>query len=392
MTKPIRSSHVHAVVGGQFGSEGKGLIVGHIARHYNRHIRVGAANAGHTIYTQDPVSDEPVKHVMQQIPCAAYANPFATLLLGPGALITPHILAEELTRLGNWRIHQGMYPEPLLIIDPRAHVITADHIEREKLGDLQARIGSTSATANEGIGEAAADRVLRAPSAVTAERYFDPIDKKGLDLGDGNGLLRACDIPGLYLGDVPKLIWGQRHPAVGGVLLEGTQGDGLSNITGQFPYVTSRGTSASSLAADCGIGPTYISRVTMVCRTYPIRVAGNSGPFHPGSSEIDWTSIGVDEDTERTTVTKKVRRVATFSLDQVAEAALHNSATDIALTFCDYLDPALTGVTGSWDWKRLARTSPAVFDLVESIQEETDTPVRYLGTGPHHIIELEQEA
>ena len=75
-----------ALVGGQFGSEGKGLIAGHIAKQYPAHVRVGAANAGHTVYTGANLDRGPVvtkiaeKHVMQQVPCAAYANPKAGIL------------------------------------------------------------------------------------------------------------------------------------------------------------------------------------------------------------------------------------------------------------------------------------------------------------------------
>lgn len=137
---------VCAVVGGQFGSEGKGLVVGHIAKEYNHHVRVGAANAGHTLYTEDGegvVASEAgsnwerrwEKHVMQQVPCAAYANPNAELYIGPGALISPGIFADELDLLGEWRDRCGLAPK-VVWVDARAHVITDEHILLEQASSL----------------------------------------------------------------------------------------------------------------------------------------------------------------------------------------------------------------------------------------------------------------
>jgi adenylosuccinate synthase len=364
----VEEDVICAVVGGQYGSEGKGLIVGHIAHDYDHHVRVGAANAGHTVYTIDKRrldgrgEGDPEKHVMQQIPCAAYANPEADLYVGPGALISPEIFARELDLLDRWRKAHDL-PFKRVRVDPRAHVIHELQIEREQRTDLAARIGSTSTIAKEGIGVAAADRLLRDPDCLTvAEWYRDEVV-----IGDA---IELVNVP-LMLG------------ANGSVLLEGTQGYGLSNTTGDFPYVTSRNTTAAGLCADAGVPCT--DRVILVCRTFPIRVAGNSGPFHRGSEEITWESINVDPEKERTTVTKKVRRVATFSLDQVAEAAMVNGATEIALTFADYLSPRLYGVTELDELDTDADKD--LLQLVDDIQTYTGLPVTFLGTGPHSVIE-----
>ena len=69
------------------------------------------------------------------------------------------------------------------------------------------------------------------------------------------------------------------------ILLEGTQGTGLSIFHGDYPSVTSRDTTVSGCLSEAGIGPRRVNRIVLVCRTYPIRVGGQSGDF---SKEIDW--------------------------------------------------------------------------------------------------------
>lgn len=347
---------VCALVGGQFGSEGKGLILSKIAREYDNHVRVGAANAGHTIY-----DDDGEKHVMQQLPCAAYANPNADLWIGPGAQIKPDIFRKEIEVLDAWRHDRG-YGKARINVDHRAHVIQPVHVEMEAQSTLQERIGSTSATAREGIGSAQAARVMRDETCVQAGDWsWEP--------GDG-----------VVLTDVPAELAENDS-----ILLEGTQGTGLSLTTGDFPYVTSRNTTAAGLAADCGVAPNRLYRIIVVCRTYPIRVAGNSGPFHPASRGITWEDIDVDSETERTTVTKKIRRVATFSIEQVQEACYLNGATEIALTFMDYLDPMIGGERGDWDD---LRGYPKISNFVSGVESETNVNVTMLGTGPNSVIHL----
>lgn len=356
--------------------EGKGAVVAHIAKEYRHHVRVGAANAGHTLYTKGvPTGGDWTyeKHVMQQVPCAAYANPEAILYIGPGAQISPGIFAAEVDRLAAWRSARGMRPAHLFV-DRRAHLITVGHIAREAESGLAERIGSTSTIAREGIGAAQAARVMREDSCVTAGDLYDDV---------------ASDLP-LVLTDVPRMLHlaGLRE----NVLLEGTQGTGLSLTTGHFPYTTSRNTTAAGLCADAGVAPTRLDRVVLVCRTYPIRVAGNSGPFHPGSEEIDWEDIGVDPESERTTVTRKIRRVATFSVGQVQEAVRLNGATEIALMFCDYVEPKIAGVRGVGNEATIRADLPKLYELVKNIEIATGVPVTMLGTGPHTMIDVRRAA
>jgi adenylosuccinate synthase len=305
---------------------------------------------------------------MQQLPCAAYAHPEAKLVLGAGAMISREILEAEIERNAEWRKARGLMPMRLFI-DHRAHVVEPLHIQQEQQTDLAERIGSTSTVAREGIGAAQAARVLRTDYSMAVDYAV--------------GLVR----PGVVLCDTVELL----HQAMAfqaDILLEGTQGTGLSNITGQYPYVTSRCTTAAGLIADCGVAPSDLDGVVLVCRSYPIRVAGNSGPFWPDSREISWSDIGVDPESERTTVTKKVRRVATFSLEQVEQAARLNGATCIALTFTDYLDRSIAGRAGYVFGAGLGNYDQ-VGGLTDAIEAKTGVPVVFLGTGPDTVIERE---
>jgi adenylosuccinate synthase len=366
---------ITVLVGGQYGSEGKGLIAGHIALAHKHHIRVGAANAGHTVYTFDGdefTGPRHEKHVLQQVPCGGYTNPDADLYIGPGAVISSDILRAELSQLRAWRLYNG-FREPVLYIDPRAHVITEDHILEEQGSGLAERIGSTSTIAREGIGSAQAARVMRRSDCLLAGDYYD---HAGVAAG-----IRLANVP-IMLSTLPK-------NDANRVLVEGTQGFGLSLTTGDFPYVTSRNTTAPGILADCGLPMKRVDKVIAVFRTYPIRVAGPSGPFHPESEEISWSDIGIDPENERTTVTKKVRRVATFAYQQAWEACKVNGANRIALTFCDYVDPQIFGLTGNWmrHGEELPRF-PRVHQMVDQLEYETDIPVAMLGTGPTTVINL----
>ena len=346
-----RRPRLAAVVGGQFGSEGKGNVVAHIADRFATHVRVGSANAGHTFYVDGQ------RLVCQQLPVAAYANPQAVCVLGPGALISPGILAAEVARNREWRRQRSLAPLDL-VVDGRAHLIGDEQVGRERAGDLAARIGSTSATAGEGIGVAQADRVLRAERCVRAD---DP----------------DADLPaGVRVIDTVRLLADRE---TSGVLLEGTQGTGLSLTTGLFPFVTSRGTSASGLAADCGVPARRLQHVVMVCRTFPIRVAGNSGPFWEGSREITWEQVGVTP--ERTTVTGKPRRVASLSVEQVRYASQVNGATELVLMFGDYVNPGVYASTGR-DEDVGTPLGARLEAMIDAIEDACRLPVTAVGTGP----------
>lgn len=336
-----------AVIGGQYGSEGKGVMVAHLAMQYDMHVRVGSPNAGHTFYWGG------AKHVMQSIPCG-WINPEAAIIIGRGALINMELLMRELKHIETW------YPRfrGRLFIDAKAGVLDERFHEMEGgvNGEMHHRIGSTG----EGVGPARIARINRDPEGF---RMFEDVVKEYK--------LEEC----MWV-DTPELI-AKWQDGGHDVLLEGTQGSGLSLIHGPWPYVTSIDTNAAQILAECGIAPNRLDRVLLVVRTYPIRVAGNSGPMH---NEISWDNISerMGRPTqEKTTVTKKVRRISEWDEGLLKQSILLNNPSSIALTFADYLDPSIEGVSQPHELKK----SAPVMDFIKRIEDEYQVPISMVGTG-----------
>jgi len=334
---------VDVLIGGQFGSEGKGNIVGHIAPEYDLLVRVGGPNAGHLVYA------EPKPEKYYHLPSGTRRAPNAKLLLGPGAVIYPKKLLEE--------IAEHKIDAERLTIDPRAMIITdADREEEAK------RFGSISSTA-QGVGIASA-RKMTGRSDYKEERAAF--------------LARDCDVLQPYLRSARQvladaMVAGQR------ILLEGTQGTALSLHHGDYPHVTTRDTTVSGCLADAGIPPSNIRKVIMVCRTYPIRVGGPSGPM---AHEVNMAEIhgrsGIPleelEKTERTTTTDRPRRIAEFDWLQFRDSVQLNGPTDIALTFVDYF------AVKNRDAFRFEQLSQETISFVEEIERISGRPVSLLST------------
>lgn len=290
---------VTAIVGLQYGSEGKGHLAHLLASVTDAAIRTGGPNAGHTL------THRGTTYKMRQIPCA-FVNPAALLLIGPGGFITPDVLAAEAATLRD----AGHQLAGRLYVHTAAGIIEPRHRDTETAAGLTDRIGSTG----EGVGAATAERALR--TLATAGQHPELLPPEATLIG-----------PAEYLDLVHDL-----HDRGGRIVLEGTQGAHLSVYHGPYPAVTSRDTTAASLAGAAGIAPTMVENVVGVARAFPIRVAGNSGPL---PHETDFAALGVPA--EHTTVTGRVRRVAHFDPIAFRQAVQLNRPTDLALTFGDYL-------------------------------------------------------
>lgn len=302
---PTHNELVDVIIGGQFGSEGKGQIAAHISPEYDCLMRVGGPNAGHTVF------EKPFNHVFHLLPSGTSRAANAKLLIGPGAVLNLNKILDEIRFFG---IEKGR-----LLIDENAVIISKEDIEAEtKIKDI---ISSTA----QGVGAATATNII--------SRLF------GEDKHKAKHFLKELRP---YLGSTHEELE-RLYQSGKKVLLEGTQGTGLSLHHGLYPHVTSRDTTVAGCLSEAGISPKRVRKIIMVTRTYPIRVGGNSGPF--GSNEIDMKTVaersGKNSEElikkEITTTTKKNRRIAEFSWSLFRKACELNSPTDIALTFTDYI-------------------------------------------------------
>jgi adenylosuccinate synthase len=337
---------VDVLVGGQYGSEGKGNVAFYLAGEYEVLVRVGGPNAGHKV----PL---PTPYTHRSLPSGTMANPDASLVIGPGATIDIDVLLAE--------IAASAVEATRLTIDPQAMII--EDVDRVAERALVASIGSTG----KGGGAAAARRIVGRHSKPPA-------------------------VPVRLARDVPELQAYVRSSAdvledayrdSGRILLEGTQGTALSLFHGHYPYVTSRDTTTAGCLAEAGIGPHRLRRVILVNRTYPIRVQspddGTSGPM---SQEISYDLLtersGISRETlvatEKGSVTGNQRRFGEFDWYLLRRAVELNGATDVALTFTDYLDVA------NQNARRFEQLTPDTIRFIEEVERVAGIPVSLIGT------------
>ena len=351
--------HAVALIGAQYGSEGKGLVAAAIANDYDSHVRVGGPNAGHTFYFDEQ------KFVARSVPIG-WINPDARVFIGPGAVIDLNVLREELAMIEE----AGYSVRDRLMVDSRAVIIShAQHMaEGGTSGRAHAQIGSTG----EGVGLARMAKINRDTLIGT-----DSAPYRCTRVANEEG---EFETEGIEVGDVAAELHTRLREG-SKVLLEGAQGCGLSLTLGDWPHVTSADTNAAQLASDAGISPSDVSHSILVARTYPIRVAGPSGPLY---GETTFEEIGVPE--ERTTVTKKVRRVGAWNPEQVRYSCQVNYPSLLVITFIDYLWPETKGTT---NWRSLP---PAALEWVKTQEDLIEAPIVAVGTGPDAYCPLKQHA
>jgi adenylosuccinate synthase len=340
-----RARGITAVYGGQVGSEGKGAIVGYLARRYNYAAAACTfmTNAGHTWMDDDE------KIVVQQLPVGIVSPDIEHIVIGPGSAITLSQLEKE------FRLYDEKYDVTRrLRIHPRAVII--DEIHKQIEGEVTKRVGSTM----KGCGAALADKALRHPRVRLAQ-----------------------DIPYLkeFLTDTSVLLNNLIQDGRG-ILVEGSQGFDLDINHGiQYPNCTSRQTTPQQVVADLGLDMRDVVRNVAVTRSYPIRVGniveagievGNSGVF--GGKELTWEEVTERSGyptplSEVTTVTQRVRRVFEIDFARLGYMDLLTKPTDYALTFADYIDYAMAGIRGSLDSG--LRNFPKLTQFINQITQAT---------------------
>jgi adenylosuccinate synthase len=330
---------VTIVVGGQYGSEGKGKAVALLARQSAAPwlVRCGGPNSGHTV----TIGGRDV--ILRQVACTSEPDR-AHFCLAAGCVIDEPTLIRELDFLAIGRDR--------IIVDPRAVVVTDADREQEALS--LTRIGSTCS----GTGAAQVRRMSRGPDVLLAANSMT--------------IKNRCRVE-----TVAPLLH-QIADSGGQVIVEGTQGFALSLLHGRdYPFVTSRDTTAAGFAMEVGLSPRLIDEIVMVIRTFPIRVGGTSGPF---LHELTWEDVArlsgsPEVIPEYTSVTKKLRRVARFDLSAVKLACQYNRPTSLALMGLDRLNFKNLNVAEWGDLTDCARS------FINGIESSTGVPVTIVGTG-----------
>jgi len=338
------------VVDLQFGSTGKGLIAGWLAKRmgYDTAVCAFSTNAGHTY-----IDGARGIHVMtQQLPTAITSPTVKNILIGPGAAIHADTLAAEIDRY--WQFVENKQ----IFIHPHAAVVEDYHADYE-MADGRTKMGSTA----KGVGEAYVERIRRDPSKpnTVAHRWgakSHPLHQYITTQERYREILRGSE----------------------NVLVEGAQGFSLSMYHGHYPYTTSRDVTPLQIAADCALPTGWMRfvRVIGTARTFPIRVNnrdGSSGPGYEDQVELQWgEGLLRNVEPELTTVTKLPRRIFTFSQQQLEEAIFHCGTgfqvVPLFLNFANYFEHGDDLST--------------LIDQIEASRSKMLVPprVRWLGFGP----------
>jgi len=330
----LQSKKLNILLGGQFGSEGKGLVGSYLgaSNHIDIAVTNAAPNAGHTIYWQGR------KLITKHLPVAGVMQPRSTIYLCAGAIINPDILFEEMALC-------DVDPDRVCI-SPNAAVITPQDVADESVG-AAVKISSTQ----NGVGKALQRKINRSALLAKDCAKLVPMVR---DIGLPFLLAQGCT-----------------------ALMEVPQGLGLGINSGFYPHCTSRDISVSQALNDAGLHPKWLGKVIVCTRTYPIRVGnlqdsagtdvGYSGPFYSDSVETSWEALGLEK--EYTTRTNRVRRVAAFSMQQYKDMLQALCPDYLVLNFANYL--SLSAL------KSLLLTLPEVTHLGFGPSPEDVVPVQY---------------
>lgn len=374
------SGKFHALYDSDWGSSGKGAAITRLAELMaipNASCNHGP-NAGHFVESEDGS-----RLLLKALPSPAALNGLLGLAkprlwVGPNSGFEEAQLLSEIMACG--------YDDPVALgcinIHSRAVVVEQLHKDAEAPGGAQSteHISSTMS----GAGAAYAGKAMRQLSTRLAG-----------ELPTWNCMLEP---ERFYLAVQAELA------ASRSFLHEVAQGYQLSLDWGNHTrHGTYRNPTALQAAADMGIRPGQVGNVYCNLRTFPIRVGNNydangrqvgySGGWYPDQVELDWATIGANAgmpqaeidalfSKELTSVTKKLRRVASFSMQSLRYSAAFNGATHLILNFTNYLDWASTDMRGGR--KEYLSMSSAVRDFVESLENEVNLPVIMLGTGAKH--------
>jgi adenylosuccinate synthase len=331
-----------AVVGAQWGDEGKGKVVDWLSERADVVVRFqGGHNAGHTLVVDGKV------YKLSLLPSGVVRGKLS--IIGNGVVVDPWALRDEIARIGQLGV--AVTPD-LLKVAENATLILPLHglIDRAR---EEASGGAKIGTTGRGIGPAYEDKVAR-----RAIRLCDLADLDALPakierlLAHHNALLRGLgstevdggklyeDLCAIAPAVLPfaDVVWrrldelrrqGRR------ILFEGAQGAMLDVDHGTYPYVTSSNTVAGQAAGGSGVGPGQVGYVLGICKAYTTRVG--AGPFPTELTDEIGRRLG-ERGHEFGTVTGRPRRCGWFDAVLVRQAMKVGGITGIALTKLDVLD------------------------------------------------------
>ena len=328
------------VVGAQWGDEGKGKVIDHLAANADIVVRYqGGNNAGHTLV----VAGE--KTVLHLVP-SGILQAQTKCLIGPGVVLDPVVLARELDLL----VARGLVTPERLVISQHATLILSYHraLDQAREEAVVGRIGTTG----RGIGPAYEDVAGR--RAIPARALRDPRDleaRVAAVLPEKNALLAHYGRPPMTVDEVVAPILavadrltpylGRVGPIVDSalergetVLFEGAQGTLLDVLHGTVPYVTSSHTVAGAATTGTGIGPHRLGRIIGLAKAYVTRVGEGPLPTAIGGDlEERIRKVGA----EYGATTGRPRRCGWLDLAALRYAARLNGLTELAVTKLDIL-------------------------------------------------------
>ena len=328
------------LIGGFYGDEGKGKVASYMAFKDMPYmaVRTGSINAGHTVIYNGR------KYGFRLLPSACL-NGKSMLAMAPGSLIKRDVLFRELEETKS---------AERLMIDPHAGVITDQEIEDERNNEhLKGKVGSTL----QGVGSAESKRILR---TLKLAKDYEELSK--------------------YIANIPDTVIGALEQDKN-VHVEATQGHFLSLYHGEYPFVTSRNTTASGVLSEVGIGPKYAGNIIVIFKAFITRVGG--GPLAGELSHEEAKRLGADE---YGTVTGRARRVAHFDSKVAKEVARINSANQMAITKLD------VKFKGAYKVREYGKLPSEAKKWVEEIENEVGIPATLLGTGEEAMDMIDRRA
>ena len=421
---PINTSNITAIVGAQWGDEGKGKITDFFAGESDYVVRFhGGNNAGHTVIVEGNTFK------LHLIPSGIiYGGPMS--IIGNGVVVDPKVLLDEIEYI------EGKGIDPKLMVSDRAHVIMPYHIELDGAlsnhqGDLAA--GST----RRGIAPVYADKMFR--NGIRIIDLLEPdvlMEKLTKGYSFAKGIIEKAlskkiessieEIFDSYCG------YGERlkpyitdtsvelynaHKNNKSILFEGAQGISLDVDHGIYPYTTSSNTAAGHISTGTGVSFRDIGRIIGVVKAYLSRVGESPLPSEMHGSEAEALR---EKGGEYGTTTGRPRRVGWLDLVQVRQAVRVNGLTEIALTKLDVLSgfesikvcvsydvngenilempaslsqyrlakPVYESLPG-WDslpdkiWERGFDALPETLkEYIKFVEDQVDCPVKLISVGP----------